>query len=164
MTELEHASLTTQDERVMAGLAHLSALVPMMGLIAPIVIWVTQKENSKYVAFQSLQALAYQISMVVAYLIGWACYGVSFFSIFLTIPFAATPGSAEQTSPLAFIPALFPILIFGIIFFGGFVMIGYAIYGGVRAFQGKPFHYRLIGGFVDRYLASNLSDADNKVE
>jgi uncharacterized Tic20 family protein len=152
MTEIEHASLTTQDERVMAGLAHLSALIPMMGMIAPIVIWVTQKENSKYVAFQSLQALAYQITMVIASFIGWACYGISFFGIFFTIPFAATPGSTEQVSPLAIVPALFPFLTFGLIFFSGFILIGYAIYGGVRAFMGKPFRYLLVGNWVDRYL------------
>lgn len=154
MTELEHASLTTQDERVMAGLAHVSALIPMVGLIAPIVIWVTQKENSKYVAFQSFQALAYQITMVIASFIGWACYGISFFGIFFTIPFAATPGSTEQVSPLAILPALFPFLIFGLIFFVGFVMIGYAIYGGVRTFQGKHFRYLLVGNWVDRYLGA----------
>lgn len=152
MTEIDHASLTTQDERVMAGLAHLSALIPMMGLVAPVIIWVTQKENSKYVAFQSLQALAYQISMMIAYFISWACYGVSFFSIFFTIPFAATPGSAEQVSPLAIIPALFPFLVFGLIFFSGFAMIAYAIFGAVRTFQGKPFRYLMVGNWVDRYL------------
>jgi uncharacterized Tic20 family protein len=56
----------TQDERVMAALSHASALLPMMVIIAPIIIWVTQKEKSQYVAFQSLQAIAYQLSMIAA--------------------------------------------------------------------------------------------------
>ncbi len=158
MTDIEHASLTTQDERVMAGLAHLSALIPMMGIIASIVIWVTQKDKSKYVGFQSLQAIAYQISMVIAYFIGWGCYMISFFGIFFAIPFAATPGSAEPTSPLAAIPVLFPFIIVGLIFLGGFVMIVYAIYAAVRTFQGKPFQYVLIGRWVTRFMISQNGD------
>jgi uncharacterized Tic20 family protein len=74
------ASITpTQDERVMAALAHISALLPMMGVVAPIIIWVTQKGKSKFVAFQSLQALAYQLSMILAWFVGMGCYMFSFF-------------------------------------------------------------------------------------
>ena len=35
--------LPFQDEKVMAALAHISALMPTIGLIVPIVVWVTQK-------------------------------------------------------------------------------------------------------------------------
>jgi uncharacterized Tic20 family protein len=80
----------TQDERVMAALSHGSALLPMLGIIAPIIIWVTQKEKSKYVAFQALQALAYQTIMIVAYFFAMGCYILSFFGTFLTIPFASS--------------------------------------------------------------------------
>ena len=55
------ASLS-QDERIMAALSHATALLPFMGVIAPIVIWVTQKDKSQYVAFQALQAMAYQLN------------------------------------------------------------------------------------------------------
>ena len=53
----------SQDERIMAGLAHISAILPMMGMVAPIVIWVTQKDKSKFVSFQALQAVSYQLAM-----------------------------------------------------------------------------------------------------
>ena len=45
MTNLD-ALTPTQDERVMAALSHLSVFIPLFGVIAPIVIWVTQKEKS----------------------------------------------------------------------------------------------------------------------
>jgi uncharacterized Tic20 family protein len=103
--------IPTQDERIMAALAHASALLPMMGVIAPIIIWVTQKEKSQYVAFQSLQALAYQLSMIVAWFVGMGCYLLSFFGIFLTIPFASSSGSSHNIDPVFGLGFLIPFII-----------------------------------------------------
>jgi dolichyl-phosphate-mannose--protein O-mannosyl transferase len=46
----------------MAALAHGGILLFGMGLVAAIVLWVTQKEKSRYVAFQTLQAAAYHLA------------------------------------------------------------------------------------------------------
>jgi len=62
----EQYSTPSQNDKIMAALAHISALLPLMGIIAPIVIWVTQKDKSEYVAFQALQAVAYQLLMILA--------------------------------------------------------------------------------------------------
>ena len=55
----------SQDERMMAGLAHGSILLGLFtngigGIAAALVIWITQKEKSDYVAGQALQAMIYQ--------------------------------------------------------------------------------------------------------
>nr|NIV37945.1 DUF4870 domain-containing protein [Anaerolineae bacterium] len=55
----------TQDERVLAGLAHGSILLGLFtsgvgGIIAALVIWATQKEKSAYAAAQALQSMVYQ--------------------------------------------------------------------------------------------------------
>jgi uncharacterized Tic20 family protein len=159
MTELEHPSLSTQDERIMAGLSHLSIIVPMAGLIAPIVVWVTSKDKSEYVAFQALQAMAYQISLILLYMIGWACYGFSFFGMFLTIPFAPPEGSTEAPSPLFFVSMFFPFIIMGLIFLL-FITLGiYGIIGGIMSFQGKPFRYIVIGKMVEKFRDNTKDDA-----
>lgn len=148
MTSLD--SLTpTQDERVMAALSHTSALLPMVGVIAPIVIWITQKDKSKYVAFQALQALAYQLTMILAWFIGMGCYMFSFFGTFFTIPFS---DSSQSASPLFALGFIIPFLVFGAIFIGGFFFIIYGIVGAVMAFQGKPFRYIIIGNRVERFM------------
>ncbi len=85
----------SQNDRIMAALAHVSALLPFWGVIAPIVIWVTQKDKSRFVAFQALQALAYQISMILAGFVGMACYMCSFFVMFVPLMMAS---SSEQSS------------------------------------------------------------------
>lgn len=144
----------TQDERVMSALAHVSALIPMMGVIAPIVIWATQKDKSKYVAFQSLQALAYQLSMIVASFVGWGCYMLSFFGTFLPIIFTSSENS-ESIPPAFFVTFFFPFFIIAIIMVGGFGLIAYGIFGAVMAFQGKPFRYLVIGRRVEHFMQPN---------
>lgn len=155
-------SLTpTQDERVMAALSHVSALLPMMGVIAPIVIWVTQKEKSRYVAFQSLQALAYQLSMIAAWFIGMGCYMFSFFGTFITIPFASSSGNSPDVDPIFGLAFLIPFLVFGAIFIGGFFFIVYGIVGAVMAFQGKPFRYVIIGRRVEHFMQPKHGEVGN---
>ena len=148
MTNID-SQVPTQDERIMAALSHVSALLPMMGVIAPIVIWVTQKEKSQFVAFQALQALAYQLGMIAAWIIGMGCYMCSFFGTFITIPFA---GPSNSNSPLLVAPFLIPFIVFGAIFIGGFLFIIYGVIGAIMAFQGKPFRYFIIGNRVEHFM------------
>lgn len=143
---------STSDERVMAGLSHISAMLPFMGVLAPILIWITQKDKSRYVAFQALQAMAYQLLMIGAWFVGMGCYMLSFFGTFLTIPFAPSEEAAEAASPLFMLSFMIPFLVFGAIFLGGFFFILYGIIGAVNAFQGRDFRYWLIGRWVERFM------------
>jgi uncharacterized Tic20 family protein len=153
MTDLD--SLTpSQDERVMAALAQISVLVPLLGVIAPIIIWVTQKDKSRYVAFQSLQAIAFQLTMVFAWFVGMGCYMCSFFSMFLAIPFGGSGESSQSVSPLFALPFLTPFLVMGLMFLGAFLFILYGIIAAVMTFQGKPFRYVIIGRRVERFMQS----------
>jgi len=137
----------TQDERVMAALAHISAFLPTIGIIAPIVIWVTQKDKSQYVYFQALQAIVYHLCMIVAWFLGMACYMLSFFGNFIWIPFA---DSGTTLSPWAAAGFMIPFAVFGLIFLGWFVFIGYAVVATIMVFQGKNFRSLLIGRFIER--------------
>ena len=154
--------MPTQDERVMAALSHVSALLPMMGVIAPIVIWVTQNEKSRYVAFQSLQALAYQLSMIAAWFVGMGCYMLSFFGTFITIPFASPSENPQSLDPLFGLAFIIPFLVFGAIFIGGFFFIVYGIIGAIMAFQGKPFRYMIIGKRVEHFMQPKQDAATNQ--
>jgi uncharacterized Tic20 family protein len=137
---------STPDDRIMAALSHAAILIPTIGIVAPIVIWVTQKEKSKYVAFQSLQALAFQISLVLLWLVGMGCYLLSILGVFSSslLP-AARPGMEDWG-------IVIPLFVFGLIFLGAFIFLIYGIVAAVMAFQGKPFRYLLIGNMVERFL------------
>ena len=96
MTE-ERNSPPNQNDKIMAALAHISALLPFMGVIAPIIIWATQRDKSEYVAFQALQAVVYQLLMILAWFVGMGCYMLSFFTMFLGIPFAGESGQVDPS-------------------------------------------------------------------
>jgi len=147
----EQNSIPNQNDKIMAALSHISALVPLMGLLAPIIIWTTQKEKSKYVSFQALQAIAYQLVMIFAYFIGMGCYMISFFATFLTIPFAGD-GPSPSAGPVGMLGFLIPFLVFGLMFIGGGLFILYGIIGAVFTIQGKNFRYFIIGDRVASFL------------
>jgi len=151
MTDLD--TLTpTPDERVMAALSHISALLPLMGVIAPIVIWITQKDKSRYVAFQSLQALVFQFVMIIGWFLGMGCYTCSFFGMFFPLMLSESSSNLGANEGLLIIATMFPFFVMGAIFLLGFAFIVYGVIGAIMAFQGKPFRYVIIGKRVERFM------------
>jgi len=153
MTENIAPPASVQNDRIMAALVHVTVLLPMMGIIAPIVIWATQKDKSQFVAFQALQAIAYQLLFILAYFVGMGCYGCSFFSLFALGPLATlSSGTTNNIDPFFELGFFFPLSIIGVMFlFGGFFII-YGLYATIRVFQGKDFRYAFLGNWLERYL------------
>ena len=61
----------TKDERNLAMFAHLSAFAGLLfpaggNVIAPLIVWLTQREKSAFVADQSLEALNFNITVFLA--------------------------------------------------------------------------------------------------
>lgn len=145
-TSTPPSTLSTQDERIIAALSHISILLPMIGIIAPIVIWITQKERSRFVAFQALQAIAFQLLLVVMWFGGMACYMGSFFLTFFGT--MARDVIGHSGPPIAFFLPF--VMMFGMLGVMG-VFIIYGIVAAVMTFQGKDFRYFLVGKWVERY-------------
>jgi uncharacterized Tic20 family protein len=54
--------------------------MPMMiGGVIPLVFWISQKDRSELIRFQSLQALIYHVTGLIAYFVLWGCYTLSIF-------------------------------------------------------------------------------------
>jgi uncharacterized Tic20 family protein len=146
-----------QDERIMAALSHVTAILPFMGIITPTIVWITQKDKSQYIAFQALQALTYQLTMVLACFVGMVCYMCSFLGSFLGM--FTTPALASPSEEIEFIETLLigssvilPLCIFGVMFVGGIVFVVYGLIAAVKTLQGKEFRYAIIGARLERYL------------
>jgi uncharacterized Tic20 family protein len=137
-----------QDERILAALAHGAILLPIYGIIIPIIIWITQKEKTRYVSFQSLQALVFHLTLLFLYVIGMLCYFGSFIGMFGGMFLA----ESSRNEWMTVLPGMFPFAVLG-----GFACIGvfFVIYGAVGAILslvGKDFHYVLIGNFIESRL------------
>ncbi len=147
-------SLSAQDERVLAALSHVSVLLPMIGILAPILIWVTQREKSRYTAFQSLQAIVFQLVLILIYFAGFACYLGSFFLVFLSTGILG----GFRVSGAAGLLFLFPFGVILLMLVVMFLMAIYGLVGAVMTFQGKDFRYALIGQWVERYTQQAQSN------
>jgi uncharacterized Tic20 family protein len=146
----ENINITTidQNDRIMAALAHVTAILPVMGVIAPIIIWATQRERSEFVGFQSLQAAIYQLLIVFAWILGMACYMCSI--VFMIIP--ASFGQYGRDFSTEWLGVFFPFLVLGLIFIGGIAFVIYGIVAAILVLQGKDFRYILIGSWLEGYL------------
>ena len=133
----------------MAALAHAGIILPFTGILAPIVIWVTQKGKSSYVAFQAIQALAYHLLLFIGGILGFACYLASFFLMFGGIFYTS---SKENVPPLIGMFGLLPFGVMGLLFCGGFLFILYGLVAAVLALSGKEFRYFLLGDFIERRM------------
>lgn len=164
--------VSAQDDKIMAALGHATIIWPVMGMIAPLIIWATQRERSPYVAFQALQAAVYHMTLILAGLVCGVCYLFTYFgmiigalgmplSMLFTLPTQGAP--TEELPPEAVIGMVlgfvamffFYLLVFGLMVLGvvaWLAYISYGLYGAVASLQGKEFRYVVIGPRLERYL------------
>jgi uncharacterized Tic20 family protein len=147
---MSETTTLTQDEKVLAGLAHGSILLGIFtsgigGIVAALVIWLVQKEKSAYVAGQALQALVYQSVTFIVTMLAWCCWGLLWmFLIF--VPLTSNPAAFEAAPPAGLWAGLFlmviPFAIWGLI-------ILYGLYGAVRCLGGHDFKYAVVGNWLN---------------
>jgi hypothetical protein len=139
MTNDIDTSTSTKNERLLAVFSHLSILIPRIvftvpiGFIVPIIIWVVQvnqKSKSQYATFQSFQAFTYQLCVIA---IGFIGYSFSMLSVFAFNTYL-----------------MFPIMTINSIV--EFILTAYGIWGAIMTFQGKPFHYWIIGNQIEHFM------------
>jgi uncharacterized Tic20 family protein len=60
----------TKDDQTMAMLCHLLGI--LLGFIGPLIIWLIKKDQSPFVDDQGKEALNFQITLIIGYVIGGA--------------------------------------------------------------------------------------------
>jgi uncharacterized Tic20 family protein len=137
MSEADWSAAPTQDEKTMAMLAHVLQIFTWW--IGPLVIFMV-KQDSKFVRFHALQALLWQIALIVFWMIGMAVWFAVIFSTVFT-------GIGKTTAN----PALpFSVFVgFGMIWLLLMAVylsnIAFGIWFGIKAGRGEWAGYPLIG-------------------
>ncbi|NWF64678.1 MAG: DUF4870 domain-containing protein [Chloroflexi bacterium] len=130
--------LTPQEERQWAMLAHLGVLANLfsgfLGPAVPLAIYLIYKDRSRYVAYQSLQGLVFQLIWWVG---GGALTGVAW-AITGTL---STVLIGLLCIPVACVISAMPL-----------VALVYGVYGGIQCNQGADFKYWLIGDWFRNTL------------
>ncbi len=124
------------NDTVLAGLSHLSVF--FAPVILPLIVWLTTRNTSAYASNQAKQAFVFHLVFAgIAFVAGIGGYALMLSSILATTP-------SDSTSVPIF-PFMGFFFLWGGIGLVSLVNIIFSIVGAVHAFQGKPFHYPLLG-------------------
>jgi uncharacterized Tic20 family protein len=149
---IEQPQLPTSDERLIAALSHF------LGFIIALIVWATQKDKSRFVRFQAIQAMAFDLIVSVITFIFVGCLMVLVFGL-LALGVGNIAVLSNQSNPsvepfrilislMAALPFLIPCIIIPLV-----VIIFVArLIATIQTFQGKDFHYPWLGAWVERSL------------
>lgn len=148
---MNNETIVSKDEKIMAGLAHGGILLGLFtngigGIGTALLVWLTQKEKSAYVANQALQALVYQVSILVVATVMWSCWGVLW--LLLIVPsLIVNPGAYQAAPP----PGLWVGLGLMVIPLGlwGLSTL-YGLWGAFKSLNGQPFKYAIVGKWLEK--------------
>jgi len=129
-----------QPDFTLAGLSHLSVF--FAPIILPLIVWLTQRGKSPYIARQGKQAFFWHLIVsggsLVLVIVGYVIFFASFTS---STDFGATTSVPDFGGTFAIF-----FVMWGIVLVLGIVNIVFGIIGAVKAFKGEPFSYQLLGG------------------
>jgi uncharacterized Tic20 family protein len=128
------APLSLSEERTWAMVSHLSILANLvtafLGPLIPLVIYLTFKDRSRYVAFQSMQAFIFQlIAWIGAGLLAAIAWTISGLLVVILI--------GCLIMPLALLISIVPL-----------AALVYGVIGAIQTDQGQNFKYWLVGDWT----------------
>ena len=142
-----------REDDFVAGICHASAVVVFWGMILPWLVWTSQKDRSKRLRFQALQAFLFQLLMLVS-------FGLAFILLFgmmaLVVALAQymnSPAGIASDAGLYVIIAVFVMLAFMCILllalpaYHLFALIAWA-----RTGRGQSYRYPVLGKFLARRM------------
>ena len=152
MTAQPDATAPTSDERLLAALAHF------FGLVVALIIWATQKDKSRFVRFQAMQAVAFDAVLFVVFFLVVGCTMITMFGgAFLGLAGAAA-AAADETAAGGILGVLFS-LSFLLPFAGTCLMFFLALgalagrgVAAVNAYQGRNYRHPWLGDRVEKML------------
>jgi uncharacterized Tic20 family protein len=131
----------TESEKTLAGLCHLSVF--FAPVILPLIIWLAMRRTQPYASLQAKQAFWFHLSF--AALVFIAAIGMQVY--FITTAFATVGTAGVGADPigidLSLLPGIFAL--YGVIVALGLINVVFSIIAAIQAFQGKPYHYPLLG-------------------
>jgi uncharacterized Tic20 family protein len=148
----EQTLAPTSDERLIAALSHF------LGFIIALIAWATQKDKSRFVRFQAIQAMAFDLTVSIITFLIVGCMMVLIFGV-LALGAGGIALTSTQNNPssgpigvfiamMSAVPFLIPCIILPLI---GIIFVARLI-ATIQTFQGKDFRYPWLGSLVERSL------------
>lgn len=134
---------SSNNDTVLAGIAHLGVFLG--GWLLPLVIWLATRTSAPYASRQAKQAFFWQLAFFVLFILAYFGFFATFFaSGFFAAP-TYDPYGSSGANPFVFAPFAGLLIFYAVLLVGGLINMIFSIIGAVKGFQGKPFHYPLLG-------------------
>ncbi len=136
------------EDRFVAAVSHSTAIITLWGMVTPLIAWITQKDRSRFLRFQSLQALIYQGIGALGYFGGMAIYMFFFFGSMVFL-FVSGGLDNSEMAPIAVLLFFLPFLCFAFLFFvlGPLYQL-FAFIASIRTLRGHDYRYPILGKFL----------------
>lgn len=142
----------SSEERIIAFIAHISALAFGTGMVIPAFMWAEQRKKSQYLAFQTLQAYGYQSLGYTVWMLAYMAFAV--LAAFFMIALAALKVDLDS-----FLNIWTMIFVLGALGLTGIYSI-FPILAAVWCAMGRDFRYPILGGRLARYIAYDPATPD----
>ena len=142
------ANPPSSDEKLMGALAHL------FGPLVALVMWTTQKDKSRFVKFQSLQALAFDVILIVAMGIVLFClFGLMAVGMFGSVfGVMGNTSSPDAVMPFFMVSFMFPFLMFACIFPFSLFILAVRLVASISILNGRNYQYPILGKWLENFL------------
>jgi uncharacterized Tic20 family protein len=141
---------TTSEERTLAAIAHV------FGFVVALIIYLTQKDKSRFLRFQAMQAVAFDVAVFVVVFAAIGCLMAFLLlgGLLGTAGFAASAAAPEEASGAlgAFFLSLtiiIPIAANCIVFALVLAVLVLRVVAAVNVYQGRNYHHPFIGDRVE---------------
>jgi uncharacterized Tic20 family protein len=139
----EKSETLTTENRLLAALAHGSVVIQGLGLLVGVLVYVTQRDKSRYAAHQALQAAVYQLVNLIIIGAMWVIWGVFYAWSIMSM--------VDQPRNSALSPMFMVSLGATVIPLGLMLAVDvYGLWAALRTWQGRDFRYPLLGSWLDR--------------
>ena len=134
------------ESRLLAALAHGSSIFMGLGILVGVVVYTSQREKSRYAAFQGLQAAVFQLMNLVIIIGMWIIWTVLY--VLSLIPLIAQAETNPDAEPSAFFWIMLISMLIPLIYMA--LASLYGLWGALGTWQGKDFKYPIIGDWLEK--------------
>ena len=138
----------TSDEKLMSAIAYF------FGIFGAIIVWILQKDKSRFVRFHATQALAFDFIVTVTTGVIFFCiFGVMFVGMLGTMFTTINSSSPSEGVPLFILfSTMMPFTIFTCVFPITIILTIIRVVAAVSVLNGRDFRYLWLGKQVEKFL------------
>lgn len=144
-------------DRFAVSMGHFSVIFPLTGMLVPVVLWTTQGARSRFVRFQTVQTVVFQLVGTLA------LFGLGLLAFLILVggmlPFilALSSGGPPPMEGLLAVFIFLICLLVIVLVVPLFQILGQ--WAGLRVLQGRDYRYPLLGRRVEEWLAKREKNA-----